>query len=663
LSPDFADVAATPARPCHPWRVRRSELWLLGLALVLATAIAYGGVLGSGFVNYDDDLYVTERPEVRAGLTREGVVWALRSFQGANWFPLTRLSWMLDAELFGLAPAAFHATSLALHLAATAILFLALARLTGHPWPSAFAAGVFALHPLHVESVAWVSARKDVLAGLCFSLALLCHERVARSLRRARWSAARFACLALGLAAKPVLVTLPCVLLLLDAWPLRRLSRRSFLETLPLFALSAAASAVTLAAQRAGGALQALDRYPLAMRLEAAVDGIWVAVGKTLWPTGLAVFYPHPRGALPGWRVALGAAALVAVTAWTWRERRRRPWLAVGWLWFAGMLVPSSGIVQVGQAALADRYTYLPLTGLAIALAWSGRELAARGPRLARAVTASGAAALVALGAAAAGQVRHWRDSIALFEHALEATRGNHVAHINLAAALAGAGRLADAEPHLDVALALVPGSATAWGLRGEVRSARGRPAEAAADLRAALDLEPDSQRWRNGLARVHGRLASEAFAAGALAAALGHLDRVLALEPEQPGLQTRRGALLEQLGRSADAILAYRDALARGELSERVQNNLAWLLLTTGEPGPDTIAEALALAEAAARASGGDDAGILDTLATAQAAAGRRAEALATARRALERAEAHGQRGLARSLRERFPELGPPGG
>jgi tetratricopeptide (TPR) repeat protein len=660
LSPNFADLAAPPARRCHPCRVRRAELLLLCLGLVVATAIAYAGVLENGFVNYDDDLYVTERPEVRAGLTRDGVAWAFRSFQGANWFPVTRLSWMLDAQLFGLAPAAFHATSLALHLAAAALLFLALTRLTGAPWPSAFAAGVFALHPLHVESVAWVSARKDVLAGVCFSLALVCHERVARSARKARWSAARFACLALGLAAKPVLVTLPCVLVLLDAWPLRRLSRRTLVETLPLFAVSAAASAVTLLAQRAGGALQALDRYPLAMRLEVAVDGIWLAVGKSLWPTGLAVFYPHPRGALPGWRVALGVAGLAAVTAWTWRERRRRPWLAVGWLWFVGMLIPSSGIVQVGQAAMADRYTYLPLTGLAIALAWSLRELAARGPGLARAVTAAGAAVLLALGAATAAQVGHWRDSTALFEHALRSTQANHVAHINLAAALAGAGRLAEAQPHLDAALALVPASATAWGLRGEVRASQGRLAEAAADLRAALDLDPDSARWRTGLARVHAQLAGEKFAAGDPAAALEQLDRVLALEPAQPGLQTRRGALLERLGRPAEAILAYRDALARGERSERVQNNLAWLLLTTGAPGPDAIAEALALAEQAALETGGRDAGILDTLATAQAAAGRREAALATARRAMERAERQGQPDLARSLRERFPELGP---
>jgi tetratricopeptide (TPR) repeat protein len=327
------------------------------------------------------------------------------------------------------------------------------------------------------------------------------------------------------------------------------------------------------------------------------------------------------------------------------------------------MLVPSSGIVQVGQAALADRYTYLPLTGLAIALAWSGRELAARGRGLARAVTAAGAAALVALGVATSAQVGHWRDSAALFEHALRSTRRNHVAHINLAAALAGAGRLAEAEPHLDAALALVPGSATAWGLRGEVRAALGRPSEAAADLRAALDLDPGAARWRTGLARAYAQLAGEKFGAGDLAGALAALDRVLELEPAQPGLQTRRGALLERLGRPAQAIAAYRDALARDEPSERVQNNLAWLLLTTGEPGPDAIAEALSLAEQAERASGGQDAGILDTLATAQAAAGRREAALATAGRALERAERQGQPGLARSLRERFPELGPDPG
>ena len=302
---------------------------LVALALAVVTAAAYGPALGNDFVNYDDDLYITERPEVRAGLTREGLAWAFTSFQGANWFPLTRLSWMLDAELFGVEAAAFHATSLALHLLGTLLLFLAMRRMSGDLWPSAFVAAVFALHPLHVESVAWAAARKDVVSGVFFMLALLAHERRARAGRPRGWGALVFAAMALGLMAKPMLVTLPFVLLLLDGWPLRRLEgaqrRRAVLEKLPLLALAAAVSAVTVVAQGAGGALQSAERYPLALRLANALDATAVYLGKAVWPTGLAVFYPYPHGGIPLWRSAVVAALLVGITAVALRERRRRP--------------------------------------------------------------------------------------------------------------------------------------------------------------------------------------------------------------------------------------------------------------------------------------------------------------------------------------------------
>ena len=412
---------------CHPRRVSdRRRLLLVAVLLAAATAAAYLPLLGNDFVNYDDDLYILDSPPIGAGLTADGFRWAFTSFQGANWFPLTRLSWLLDAQLFGLDARAFHATSLLLHVAGAVSLLLAFAGLTGALWPSAFVAAVFALHPLHVESVAWAAARKDVLSGLFWALTLLAYARRARRGPSFPRAAALFAALALGLLAKPVLVTLPCVLLLLDVWPLRRLGpgtgdgtsgrlRRAVVEKLPLFALVAVSSAVTLAAQRAGGAVQALDRYPLLTRLENALNAYPAYVAKAFWPSRLSVFYPHPHGAMPGWRTALSALLLVAVSAWVIRELRRRPYLAVGWFWFVGTLLPVIGLVQVGQAAMADRYTYVSLTGLAVMVAWGARD-ALGGRRLLRLSAASLALlVLVALAVATWQQARIWRSSATLF--------------------------------------------------------------------------------------------------------------------------------------------------------------------------------------------------------------------------------------------------------
>lgn len=698
-------VAAPPrtARFCHPCRVENRRAALLALALAAATLFAFAGVLDAGFVEYDDDLYVTERPEIVAGLGAEGWHWAWTSSQGANWFPLTRLSWQLDAELMGLDPAGFHATSLVLHVATALLLLWGLWRLSGQLWASAFVAAVFALHPLHVESVAWVSARKDVLSGLCFAVALLLHERVARGPHPGRWRAALFAAMALGLLAKPMLVTLPCVLLLLDYWPLGRLGdagrfdaarvRRAVVEKLPLFALAAAASVVTLWAQREGGALQGLAHYPFGMRVEAALDGLLRYLAKSALPVDLAVFYPHPRGSVPLWRAALGLALLLGTTAVAWRVRRSAPQLLVGWLWFVGMLVPVSGLVQVGQAALADRYTYLPLIGLAIALAWSVRAGLAGLPRARPVVAILAVSVLCALGVASAAQVRTWRDGESLFRHALRVTRSNGVAHTNLALVLARDGRLAEAETHLDAAVELSPGSAIAWGLRGEVRAAA-TPARAAQDFRVAVRLDPRSPRWRTGLGRAladtdpeaaeaslraalalhpeypvaHAFLGALLLRGGRVDEAAAHYERALADGDElaralgPAGLaraQAQLAVAYARLGRPVQAVAAYDAALAHGERTPEVLNNLAWLL-ATGGPAVRNPTRALALAREAEAAAGGDPS-VLDTLARAQSAAGREAEALVTARRALALAEDLGRPELARALRARFPDLTRP--
>jgi tetratricopeptide (TPR) repeat protein len=426
---------------------------LLGGGLVLLTVAVFAPALGHDWLVYDDDLYITANPPLQLGWSAQGIAWAFTTFHGANWFPLTWLAWMLDYQLFGLDARAFHATSLLLHCAATLLLFAALVRMTGSAARSAFVAAVFAIHPLHVEPVAWAAGLKDPLSGLFFAAVLLVWSGCDGPRVPARRMALVFALLAAGLMAKPTLLTLPFVLLLLDAWPLGRLGRtdergrldpaalrRAVIEKWPLFLLVAAMSAVVFVAQRSAGAVTDLSHLPLSARLGNAVVAYATYVEKAFWPTGLAVFYPHPGAALPGWQVAASAAALLVLSLLALRAWRRAPALAVGWLWFLGMLVPMLGVVQVGSQARADRYTYLPLVGLAIAVAWGAPEAAALvlrdAARRRRVVAAAGCAALAALSVAASVQLGYWRDSEVLMRRALAVTRDNHIAHAYLGIAL-----------------------------------------------------------------------------------------------------------------------------------------------------------------------------------------------------------------------------------
>jgi hypothetical protein len=409
-------------------------------------AAVFGRALGHEFVSFDDGIYVTRNEHVRAGLDVASLRWAATSFEGGSWHPLTWLSHMLDVELFGLAPAGHHATSVLLHAAVAAVVFLALRALSGALWPSLLAAALFALHPLRAESVAWVAERKDVLAGLGFALALLAYAGYAR-----RPSAGRLAGVALamaaGLLAKPSVVTLPFVLLLLDVWPLRRLELFAapfawrqlaalLVEKLPLFALSAAASALSLVAQSTIGAVVGLEAAPVAMRLANTLFAYAAYVRMSVWPTRLAFFYPYPKE-LPWAELAGAAALLLALTALVLVQLRRRPWLAVGWFWFLGVLVPMIGLVQVGAQALADRYSYLPSIGLCVAFAWSVCEAAGRWPRARPALALASALLVLASATATWRQVGTWRDDRTLCVHALAVTRDNFKAAANLAWLLA----------------------------------------------------------------------------------------------------------------------------------------------------------------------------------------------------------------------------------
>ncbi len=454
-------VADAPRTATRAW---------LAVALAVLTAALYLPALDHAWLNYDDDVYITQNPDLLRGLGPDGVVWAFTSFHGANWFPLTRLSWMLDYEIHGLAPAGFHATGLALHALCAALLFLALCRLSGKLARSAFVAAVFAVHPLHVESVAWAAARKDPLSAVFFALALWLYARRARAGLALRGHLLLLACMALGLMAKPILVTLPLVLLLLDEWPLGRLRRegsperwdparvrRAVVEKLPLLALAAAFGGVVLLAQSRGGTVVGLERLPLDDRAANALLAAVGYLGKAFWPAGLSVFYPHPGAAWSGWRVAAAAGLLVGITLFALRAAPRHPYLAVGWLWYLVTLAPVIGLVQVGSQGMADRYTYLPLIGLSIAVAWGVPDLLGAGRARRAALAVAGTAAVAALALTASLQLRHWRDSEALFAHALRVDPDNHVAHTHLGGALLERGQTQAAIDHYLEAVRLRP--------------------------------------------------------------------------------------------------------------------------------------------------------------------------------------------------------------
>jgi Flp pilus assembly protein TadD len=587
----------------------------IALALVAFTVAAYAPVRHFAFVSLDDQVYVTNNPHVRAGLTWAGIIWAFTGSYAANWHPLTWISHMLDVQVFGLSAGGPHIVNLVLHTINVLLLWLVCRRLTGSVFRSAIVAALFGLHPLHVESVAWVAERKDVLSTCFALLTMWAYTGYVRRPGAVRYAGAWFL-FALALMAKPMFVTLPFVLLLLDVWPLGRIAGFAppgpgqptltwwhiVREKIPFFVLTILSSAVTAVAQQRGGAISSLDVVPFAVRIANTLTAYAVYLWQTVWPANLAVLYPYQTS--PSIIMAVAAFVMLAgITVVILRRSRSQPYLTVGWFWFLGTLVPVIGLVQIGGAAHADRYTYFPIIGLFIAAVWGGAELAQRLSIPKPALIGAATALVIACAIATRVQTGYWADGITLWERAVAVTPENSRAHNNLGTSYADANRQADAAAEYRRAIQIQPDMPQAHNNLGLALVRLGQPDEAMAQFREAVRLKPDYVDARNGLgillvdrgdadeAIVHlteavRRRPAEAQLHYNLATAFAALDRMdvatrefleaVRLEPNQAEWQYAVGTAYAAQGDTARAIAYLEAALRLDPRHERARRALA---------------------------------------------------------------------------------------
>jgi tetratricopeptide (TPR) repeat protein len=541
---------------------------VVALGIAILALIVFWPVTGFDFVNYDDLEFIVENPHVASGLGADNLAWAFANAYSATGGPLTWISHMLDVEMFGMDAGWHHATSLALHLCNALLLFAVLSRMTGTVWRCALVAALFAIHPLHVESVAWIAERKDVLSTLFWLLTIWAYASYAEHPGPRRYATV-IACFTFGLSSKPMVATLPFVLLLLDVWPLGRWrlgdgfwrSTRSLaIEKLPLFALAVVSMGLVLSAQTNIGAVAAFETLPLRIRLSNAAVSYLAYLGKAMWPAGLVPFYPY-RDSLPAGGVVAAVAVLIALTAAAIVCVRRAPYMTVGWLWYVGTLVPVIGIVQIGGHAMADRFTYIPLIGIFILIAWTGAAAAARAKVPSPALAGAVAILVLAAGIVARGQVMHWKNGISLWQHTVAVSADNARAHANLGVALARVGQRAPA----------------------------------IAEYQEALQLDPRS-------AETHNNLALALVGDHKPEAALGHYFEAVRLKPDYANAHTNLANLLDDQGHTADAIDHYREAIRLEPSRVLAHLNLAIALAKSGR-----VSEAVAQLEAVLRLEPGN--------------------------------------------------------
>jgi tetratricopeptide (TPR) repeat protein len=698
---DHGSIAAgTMVRPVPDSSNRRSpagslfEVLAVCSLLLLAVLLIYGQTVHHEFIACDDDVYVSLNSDVINGLTWNGVRWALTTSYAGNWHPLTWLSHMLDVQCYGVHPApeywkdpeagGHHLTNLLLHAASAIVLFLTLRQMTGTFWRSALVAAMFAVHPLHVESVAWIAERKDVLSGLFWMLTMLAYGWYARRPALGRYLLVM--CLfALGLMAKPMLVTLPCVLLLLDFWPLGRWHFKSLpaapttqplhrfpsrsiawlmVEKAPLLAMSAAISIEYAVIQKSAGFMNMMAPVSFGTRFANALISYVAYLSKTIWPSNLAIFYPYAVATDTGsvswmvWQATIAALALAAITLLVLWKLRRWPYLTVGWFWYLGAMVPVIGLVQVGVQAMADRYTYLPTIGIYVMLIWGITDLATRWSWAGRQVTMAGAAvALLATWTAlAANQTAYWKNSVTVFQHAVDVTSNNYFAHNHLGVTYSALGKVEQAGAEFAEAVRTGPTYDAANGNLGGYYLSRGQFDKAVACFQNAVRINPflGVYRYDLGLAYVNQHKLDEAVT---------QLRQGVKLSPDYAVMHFVLAKVLLHQKNTRDAMAELREVIRLSPNEVALLNETAWLLATHPDADVRNGAEALNYAKRADQLTGGQNPLVLGTLAAAYAEVGQFAEATQAARKALELATQQQDQSLIKSIKAKIPlyEAGTP--
>jgi tetratricopeptide (TPR) repeat protein len=673
----------------------RPEL-LVCLFLGISILAIYWQVRNYPFVNYDDRTYVTENQHVQDGLTLKGIAWCFTAVHSSNWHPLTWLSHMLDCQLYGMNPGWHHLINVLFHILNTLLLFLVLKRMTGNFWQSSFVAAMFALHPLHVESVAWVAERKDVLSTFFWMMTLWSYTRYVERSKFDRYLLVLL-CFILGLMAKPMLVTLPFVLLLLDYWPLNRFQFEKsgygdkseqgrfpltlILEKMPLFVLSAASSVVTYLAQKSSGSVSPLDAIPFKVRIANAMVSYVSYIGKMIWPHNLAVIYPYQRNILL-WKIAGAFFLLLAISVVVFMMVKTKPYFAVGWFWYIGTLVPVIGLVQVGSQAMADRYTYMPLIGIFIIIAWGTPDLVPKWRYKKIGFTVLTTSVLAVLMITSRLQVTYWSDSTTLFEHAINATVDNSIAHVNLGQALIENGKIEAAnrhfyealrikpdlvEPLLNIGIVLrekgnideaidhflkavhfKPDCVEAYSELGMTLKNKGDFVGAVKSYLEAIRIKPDQAKFYNNIGAIlaHQNKGKEAIV---------YFNKAIQIDPAYAGAYYNLGKVFVNEGKIEDAILNYRKALSINEDMTQILYHLAWIFATHGDKKYRNGQEAVKLATKLCSITKYTQPLALDALAAAYAETGRFNEAVITAQKALKLALKEGPVNLASDLKNRL--------
>jgi tetratricopeptide (TPR) repeat protein len=679
----------------------RSHLFLIYAALVFVTAAAFEPVRKNDFIRlYDDGKYVTDNQAIKGGLNLESIRWAVSTPHYFMWHPLTSLSYVLEYQLFGLNPFWYHLTNLLLHTASVILLFWVLKRMTGALWPSAFVAAVFAFHPLQVESVAWIAERKSVLSGFFWLLTIAAYVRYVQLTSVGRYIIVLIV-FCLSAMTKPTVVTLPFALLLLDYWPLRRFGwlykrsekdfyeqiavaqssvHRLIIEKIPLFIISILLSVITYLSQQSGNVINSEERFPLDIRIANAFVSYIRYIGKLIYPTGLAVFYPHPGRNLPNWQPAISFLLLVIISILVVWQIRRRPYLAVGWFWYLGILVPVIGLVQAGGQAMADRYTYIPLIGIYMMIAWIGGEVLERWRSLRIYAALLAGLIFCALLVATRTQVGYWQNDETLFSHAVKVTKNNHLAHYNLAKSFESKGQYDKAIENYKQVVQITPSDYETYNNMGAAFLTQGQFDQAVVSYSQSLKIKPDYAIaiYNLGLAKLK---------QGKYAEAVAQFTRALVITPNSPEAYNELGNAYTGLGKYDLAIKNYekaiklkpdyitaiynagmatlkqnkydktieyfRKALEQNPDSVIVLNSLAWILATAEDSRFQNPTDAVKYAEKACKLINYNDAAYLDTLAAACASAGIFDQAVQTAEKAFKLAEVNEQEKLANEIQE----------